>query len=73
MAQTHKEYADQLFESKYNLIRPIITNYNWHTVKKTIIELCLDEVNDILNIDLIDDDEDNSKFYREVRSYLDQM
>ena len=69
MTQSPKQKADQMFGDKFNIIRPLIQNYNWDFIKKTILELCIDEVSSILRI-LEDEDLQTHKFYKDVLSIL---
>ena len=70
MAQTPKEKADQMFGDKFNIIRPLIQNYNWDFIKKTILELCIDDVENILTVLDEDDFEKTHKFYKDVKEFL---
>ena len=67
MAQTPKEKADQMFGDKYDIIRPLIQNHNWQSIRKVIVDLCIDDVENMLaGLDEMIS-EKTHKFYQDVK------
>ena len=70
MAQTPKEKADQMFGDKYNIIRPLIQDRSWQFIKEIVVNLCIDDVENILIVLNEDDFEKTHKFYKDVKEVL---
>lgn len=70
MAQTPKEKADQMFGDKYNIIRPLIQDRSWQFIREIVLNLCIDDVENILIVLNEDDFEKTHKFYKDVKEVL---
>ena len=70
MAQTPKEKADQMFGDKYNIIRPLIQDRSWQFIREIVVNLCIDDVENILIVLNEDDFEKTHKFYKDVKEIL---
>ena len=70
MAQTPKEKADQMFGDKYNIIRPLIQDRSWQFIREIVVNLCIDDVENILIVLNEDDFEKTHKFYKDVKEVL---
>ena len=70
MAQTPKEKADQMFGDKYNIIRPLIQDRSWQSIREIVLNLCIDDVENILLA--LDEHicEKTHKFYKDVKEVL---